>query len=98
MKASTLIKLAAISTLILLMTDGCAEPASQSTAPESAASDYKNISSAKAGDLTVALVSATGELKSGENDLILSFADASNQPVEVGDPSLKFHMAAMGSM
>lgn len=97
MRANTFITIVAITTL-LLMTDGCAEPASEPTASDSAAADYKHINSAKVGDLTATLVSATGELRNGENDLILSFADASNKPVEVSSPSLKFHMPAMGSM
>ncbi len=58
----------------------------------------KVIKSAKSGDMTVALSSSTGELKSGENELTVTFTDASGKPVDVGDTSLSFHMAAMGSM
>jgi len=58
----------------------------------------KVIKSTKSGDMTVALSSATGELKNGENDLMITFADASGKPVDVGAASLNFHMAAMGSM
>jgi hypothetical protein len=58
----------------------------------------KVIKSTKAGDLTVTLASATGEIKQGENDLTLSFTDASGKPVDVGTASLKFHMPAMGMM
>jgi hypothetical protein len=61
-------------------------------------SNGKVIKSAKVGDLTVTLSSATGELKSGENDLTLSFTDASGNPVVVSAASLNFHMPAMGSM
>jgi hypothetical protein len=58
----------------------------------------KVIKSATAGDMTVTLASDSGELKSGDNNLILSFADSSGKTVDVGAASLKFHMPAMGSM
>ena len=56
------------------------------------------IKSTTAGDMNVSLMSASGDLKNGENDLILSFADASGNPVDVGAASLNFHMPAMGTM
>jgi YtkA-like len=56
------------------------------------------IKSTKAGELTVTLSSPGGKLKNGDNDLMLSFSDASGNPVEVGAASLNFHMGAMGSM
>jgi nitrogen fixation protein FixH len=58
----------------------------------------KSIKSTQTDNLTVTLASSTGQLKSGENDLILSFTDSSGKPVEAGAVSLKFHMPAMGSM
>lgn len=58
----------------------------------------KDIKSTKSGDMTIGLSSATGELKNGENDLMITFTDASGKPVDVGAASLNFHMAAMGSM
>lgn len=58
----------------------------------------KTIKSTKAGDMTVTLASSTGELKNGENELMLAFTDASGKTVDVGAASLKFHMVAMGSM
>ena len=48
--------------------------------------------------LTVALANDTGKLKSGDQELTLSFTDASGKPVDVGAVSLNFHMPAMGSM
>jgi hypothetical protein len=56
------------------------------------------IKSTKAGDITISLSNASGEIKSGENDLVLSFTDASGKPVDVPAASLKFHMPAMGAM
>jgi hypothetical protein len=58
----------------------------------------KVIKSTTSGDTTVALSSAGGEIKSGENDLTLSFTDKAGNPVNVTAASLKFHMPAMGAM
>lgn len=58
----------------------------------------KEIKSTKAGDLKITLASSTGDIKSGDNSLFLSFADASGESVDVGAASLVFHMPAMGAM
>ncbi len=58
----------------------------------------KVISSMKSGEMTIILSSSTGELKNGENDLMITFLGAAGKPVDVGTASLNFHMAAMGSM
>ena len=58
----------------------------------------KTIKSTKSGDTTISLSSASGEIKSGENDLTLSFTDAAGKPVDVPAASLRFHMPAMGTM
>ncbi|HLG13293.1 MAG TPA: FixH family protein [Blastocatellia bacterium] len=63
-----------------------------------ASSGEKTISSTKTADLTITLASATGQLKSGDNELMLSFADSSGALVDVGAASLKFHMPPMASM
>src|SRR5215470_14777647 len=73
-----------------IMTAACGSAGSQ-------AKD-KTIKSATSGGLTISLASDTGGIKSGDNDLILLFADESGKPVDVGAASLKFHMPAMGSM
>jgi len=64
----------------------------------SKSSSDKTISTATSGGLTITLASATGEIKSGDNDLILMFTDESGKTVDVGAASLKFHMPAMGLM
>ncbi|MCI0388033.1 MAG: FixH family protein [Acidobacteria bacterium] len=64
----------------------------------SSSGDNKVIKSTKSGDMTITLSSATGGLKNGENELMVTFTDASGKPVDVGAASLNFHMAAMGSM
>ena len=58
----------------------------------------KLIKSAKSGDMTVTLSNSTGELKRGENELKVTFSDASGKPIDVGAASLNFHMAGMGTM
>ena len=58
----------------------------------------KEIKSAKSGDMSITLSNAGGQLKNGENEVMITFTDASGKPVDVGAASLNFHMAAMGSM
>jgi hypothetical protein len=59
----------------------------------------KPIKSGPAGNnLTVTLASADGVLRDGQQDLTLSFTDASGKPVDVGAVALNFHMPAMGTM
>lgn len=90
MKARTIATM--LVAIAALITAACAGARSDSAANE------KAIKSTKSGDLTITLASASGELKSGDNDLILSFADATGKTVDVGAASLRFHMPAMGAM
>lgn len=64
-----------------------------------AGSTGKAIKSGSAGNnLTVTLSSADGVLRDGQQDLTLSFTDASGKSVDVGAAALNFHMPAMGTM
>jgi hypothetical protein len=90
MKATRAIATAILASSILIAA-ACGGGAASS-------SNDKVIRSAPAGKLTVALASSTGELKKGDNELILVFTDSSGKPVDVGAASLKFRMPAMGSM
>lgn len=74
-----------------LLASGC-------TGARSTGDADKVIKSTRSGDLTITLASQTGDLKNSDNELALSFADASGNLVDVGAASLKFHMPAMGSM
>ena len=56
------------------------------------------IKTATVGNLTATLSNGTGQLKLGDQDVMLDFADASGKPVDVGAVSLNFHMAQMGPM
>lgn len=58
----------------------------------------KTIKSTRSSDTTITFSSATGEIKSGENEITLSFTGASGDPLDVPAASLKFHMPAMGAM
>ncbi len=62
------------------------------------ASPGKVIKSAPAGNLTATLSSDSGVLKHGDQELMLSFTDASGKPVDVGAVSFSFHMDQMGTM
>ncbi|HEX6123793.1 MAG TPA: FixH family protein [Pyrinomonadaceae bacterium] len=58
----------------------------------------KTIKSGPVGSLNVTLSSSDGVLRKGKQNLIVTFADASGKPVDVGSASLNFFMPAMGSM
>ena len=88
---STVTKITALAlALVALIAAGCSKTDSSG--------GEKVIKSTAEGGLTITLASATGEIKSGDNDLALSFADASGKPIDVQAASLAFHMPAMGSM
>ena len=63
-----------------------------------------NVSTGKAiktvtmDNLTATLSSSTGQLKRGNQEVMLAFADSSGKPVDVGAASLNFRMPAMGGM
>jgi YtkA-like protein len=87
MKARTL-----VSTILV-----CVAPTILACRSASSLSE-KTIKSEKSGGMTITISSPTGEVKKGENELTLSFADSSGKLVDVGAASLTFHMPAMGSM
>jgi len=58
----------------------------------------KVIKSVPIGNLIVTLSNDAGQLKSGNQEIMLTFADSSGKPVDVGAVSLNFHMAQMGTM
>lgn len=58
----------------------------------------KVIKAATIGNLTASLSNESGALKHGNQELMLSFTDASGKPIDVGAVSLSFHMPQMGSM
>lgn len=66
--------------------------------PGSNLSTGKVIKTVPVGNLTAALSNSTGQLKQGDQEVMLAFTDSSGKPVDVGAVSLTFHMAQMGSM
>jgi len=64
----------------------------------SGASTGKIIKSAPINNLTVTLSNKDGVLKHGDEEVMLTFTDASGKPVEVGAVALTFGMQAMGAM
>jgi len=56
------------------------------------------IKSVKVDSLTATLSNSTGQLKQGDQEVVLAFADLAGKPVDVGAVSLNFHMPQMGSM
>ncbi|HJQ34574.1 MAG TPA: FixH family protein [Pyrinomonadaceae bacterium] len=62
------------------------------------AAGAKEIKSGTAGQMTVTLASADGVMRHGEQELTVTFKDASGKTVDVGSASLNFHMPAMGTM
>src|SRR5437763_6433164 len=58
----------------------------------------KPIATVAINKLTATLSNATGQLKTGDQEVTLAFTDSSGKPVDVGAVSLNFHMPAMGSM
>jgi hypothetical protein len=58
----------------------------------------KEIKSGKVGQMTVTLANSDGVLRHGDQELTVTFKDASGKPADVGSASLNFYMPAMGSM
>ncbi|HSB27794.1 MAG TPA: FixH family protein [Pyrinomonadaceae bacterium] len=48
--------------------------------------------------LTATLSNSTGQLKQGDQEVMLAFTDSTGKPVDVGAVSLNFHMPSMGTM
>jgi hypothetical protein len=60
------------------------------------AADFKPIKSQKAKDVTVTLLSETGQWKPGRNTFVLEFASAEKKPMDVGKVALSTSMAMPG--
>jgi hypothetical protein len=58
----------------------------------------KVIKTVPVGNLTATLANDSGVLKRGNQELTISFTDASGKLVDVGAISLNFHMEQMGTM
>lgn len=63
-----------------------------------AAPSGKTIKSVTVGNLTATLSNSTGQLKPGDQEVMLVFTDPSGKPVDINAMSLNFHMDQMGTM
>jgi nitrogen fixation protein FixH len=79
---------------VLVFTAACGSK----TASNDGSSAGKTVKTIAVGNLTATLSNGTGQLKQGDQAVILSFTDASGKPIDVGAVSLNFHMPQMGGM
>lgn len=86
--------IATLLTVAVLIFAGC----NSKTGNVNSASTGKTIKSIPLGNLTATLSNSTGQLKQGEQEVILAVADSTGKVVDVGAVSLNFHMAQMGPM
>ena len=98
---------AALLAAIALMTSCGAGSGSGSGANSGGVPSGKTIASGPAGNNLTATISSAegaygastdGSLRTGQQEFMLTFTDASGKPVDVGAVALNNHMAAMGSM
>ena len=55
--------------------------------------NLKEVATHVVGNVTVVLLSGTGELKQGQNQFVLQFRDAKGQPIDVGNVQLGSSMS-----
>ncbi|HEV8138903.1 MAG TPA: FixH family protein [Pyrinomonadaceae bacterium] len=82
-------------TLLLVVTLVAVAACTKST---TTVSTGKPIATITVNNLTATLSNGTGQLKQGQQDVMLAFTDSTGKPVDVGAVSLNFHMPAMGGM
>ena len=78
---------------LLVITSACGSKSGSNSAQIG-----RPIASATVNNLTATLSNSTGQLKLGDQEVMLSFTDSSGKPIDVGAVSLNFHMPAMGGM
>jgi nitrogen fixation protein FixH len=93
MKKSAIVIVIALGVVVVI-----AAACSSKTGTDGSVPTGKGIKAVPVGNLTATLSNDSGVLKHGNQELMLSFTDASGKPVDVGAVSLNFHMPAMGSM
>jgi nitrogen fixation protein FixH len=93
MKKSAIVIAIALGVVVVIVA-GC----SSKTGSNGSVPTGKVIKTAPVGNLTATLSNSTGQLKQGDQEVMLSFTDSSGKPVDVGAVSLNFHIPAMGGM
>jgi uncharacterized lipoprotein YajG len=89
MRKSLAISIVSIAALAIL--SGC-------TKSTTSVSTGKPIASTTINNLTATLSNGTGQLKSGDQEVMLAFTDSTGKYVDAGAVSLNLHMPAMGGM
>ena len=90
----SVVAITSVIVVALVMVAAC----SPKTGSNVAAPSGKTIKSVTVGNLTATLSNSTGQLKPGNQEVVLTFTDSSGKPADVGAVSLNFHMAQMGTM
>jgi YtkA-like len=93
MKKSVL-AIAFVSIVALIIAVAC----SSNTASNIGIPSGKTIKSVTVGNLAATLSNSSGQLKPGDQEIMLVFTDPSGKPVDVSAMSLNFHMDQMGAM
>jgi hypothetical protein len=93
MKKSAIVIVMALG-LVVLIASACGSK----TGSNGSVSSGTVIKTTTIGNLTATLSNGSGQLKQGDQEVTLSFTDASGKPVDVGAVSLNFHMPGMGGM
>ena len=93
MKKSVL-AIAFVSIVALLIAAACGSK----TASNVSIPSGKTITAVTVGSLTATLSNSTGQLKPGNQEVMLVFTDPSGKPVDISAMSLNFHMDQMGTM
>ena len=93
MKKSVL-AIAFLSIVALIIAAACGSK----TASNVSVPSGKTIKSVTVANLTATLSNSTGQLKPGDQEVMLVFTDPSGKPVDISAMSLNFHMDQMGTM
>src|SRR6266404_8197101 len=90
----SVVAITSVIVVALVMVAAC----SPKTGSNVAAPSGKTIKSVTVGNLTATLSNSTGQLKPGDQEVMLVFTDPSGKPVDISAMSLNFHMDQMGTM
>ena len=93
MKKSVIVILITLVAIVLIVAACSPKTGSNGSLPTG-----KVIKTVTMANLTATLSNSTGQLKQGDQEVMLAVTDSSGKPVDVGAVSLNFHMNQMGTM